>query len=111
MSTLTLDLKAMQTLPPEEFMPLVCGHGSSAPRFCNRCRYEGWTAKQEADRAREAEAARRAAEAARAKEEADDQPPLYTAYMTEHYGPDPMKWARASLTDPEAQRLARALAN
>ena len=108
MSTLTLDLKAMQTLPPDEFMPMICGHGSSAPRFCNRCRYEGWTAKQAADRAQEAEAARRAAEAARAKEEAEDQPTLYTAYMTEHYGPNPRTWARASLTDPEAQRLARA---
>ena len=110
MSTMKPNFKPQTTLPPEEFMPLVCAHGSSDPQFCNPCRYEGWTAKQEADRATEAEAARRAAEAARAKEEEEDEDPptSYEIYMTEHYGPNPIKWAFASLTDPEAQRISRA---
>lgn len=96
------------TLPNPEYMPMVCGHSSTLPRFCNICRTEAWKLQTEAEKRAAEDARRRAAEAARAKEEAESQPNLYTAYMTETYGPNPRKWARPSLTDPEAQRLARA---
>lgn len=110
MSTLTLDLKNYSTLPPDEFMPLVCGHGPSAPRFCNQCRYEGWTAKQAADRHQEEEAARKRAEQ-RTKQEADEEAKgrAFAAYMRATY-PDKRRseWSDLILVDEEAARLANA---
>ena len=110
MSMMTLDLKKTATLPPEEFMPLVCGHGSSAPRFCNPCRHEGWTKKQEADRIADKEAARKRAEQ-RTREEADEEAKgsAFAEYMRATY-PTARRseWSDLILIDEEAARLANA---
>lgn len=110
MSTMTLDLLKMQTLPPDEFMPLVCGHGTSAPRFCNRCRYEGWTKKQANDRAHQEEAARKRAE--QRKKEQDDEAAkghAFVTYMLTTYpGRRRSEWPAIITTDPRAKELANA---
>lgn len=110
MSTMTLDLLKMQTLPPDDFMPLVCGHGNSAPRFCNRCRYKGWTKKQEADALQQEEAARKRAEQRR-KDEADEEAKgaAFAAYMRATY-PNARRseWWTFLSVDPRAKELANA---
>lgn len=110
MSTMTLDLLKMQTLPPEDFMPLVCGHGSTAPRFCNRCRYEGWTKKQEAEALQQEEAARKRAEQRR-KEQADEaaKTNAFMTYMAQKY-PNARRseWLAIFASDPTAKELANA---
>lgn len=96
----------MSNYPSEEFMPLVCGHGASAPRFCNRCRSEGWQQQQQAEQARQRAAEKRAAEAARKDEEQAALPTPFEVYMRTTY-PDatPRQWARLALGDPEAKRI------
>jgi len=98
----------MSNYPSEEFMPLVCGHGASAPRFCNRCRSEGWQQQQRAEQARQRAAEERAAEAARKDEEQAALPTPFEEYMRAAY-PDatPRQWGRLALADPEAKRLVR----
>lgn len=110
MSQMTLDLKKCATLPPEEFMPLVCGHGATLPRFCNRCRYEGWTQKQEAERIASEEAARKRAEQ-RTREEVSEEAKgrAFADYMRATYPNARMsEWSDLILIDEEAARLANA---
>lgn len=110
MSMMSPDLKKCATLPPEEFMPLACGHGATLPRFCNRCRYEGWTQKQEAERIASEEAARLRAEQ-RTRDEADEEAKgsAFAEYMRATY-PDKRRseWSDLILVDEEAARLANA---
>lgn len=101
-------MRTQQSLPEPEFMPLVCGHGADAPRWCNACRSEGWQHQQDAARALERVERERAAEAARKKEEIAQLPTAFELYMRDTY-PDatPRQWGRLALGDPEAKRLAR----
>lgn len=98
----------MSNVPDPEFMPLVCGHGADAPRWCNACRSEGWQRQQAAARALERvkQGRKRAAEAAR--ERAKMLPTPFEEYMRATY-PDatPRQWGPLALKDPEAKRLAR----
>lgn len=100
--------KTMGDVPDPEFMPLVCGHGADAPRWCNACRSEGWQRQQAAARALERvkQGRKRAAEAAR--ERAKMLPTPFEEYMRATY-PDatPRQWGPLALKDPEAKRLAR----
>lgn len=98
-------------LPDPEFMPLVCGHGADAPRWCNACRNEGWQRQQAAARALERVERERAAEAARKEELARQLPTPFEEYMRAAY-PDatPRQWGRLALDDPEARRIARGCA-
>ena len=95
-------------LPDLEFMPLVCGHGADAPRWCNACKSEGWQRQQAAARALERVERERAAEAARKEELARRLPTPFEEYMRDTY-PDatPRQWGRLALGDPEARRIAR----
>lgn len=98
----------MSNVPDPEFMPLVCGHGADAPRWCNACRNEGWQRQQAAARALERVEQERAAEAARKEELARRLPTPFEEYMRDTY-PDatPRQWGRLALDDPEAKRIAR----
>lgn len=95
-------------LPDPAFMPLVCGHGADAPRWCNACKSEGWQRQQAAARALERVEQERAAEAARKEELARMLPTPFEEYMRDTY-PDatPRQWGRIALDDPEAKRIAR----
>ena len=101
----------MSNVPDPEFMPLVCGHGADAPRWCNACRNEGWQRQQAAARALERVEQERAAEAARKEELARQLPTPFEEYMRATY-PDatPRQWGRLALDDPEARRIARGCA-
>lgn len=98
----------MSNVPDQEFMPLVCGHGADAPRWCNACKSEGWQRQQAAARALERVEQERAAEAARKEEEIAQRPTAFDLYMRDTY-PDatPRQWGRLALDDPEARRIAR----
>ena len=39
--------------PDPEYMPVICGHGASVPRFCNACRSEAWQAQTAAEKERQ----------------------------------------------------------
>ena len=83
----------MSNVPDPEFMPLVCGHGAAAPRWCNACRNEGWQRQQAA---------------ARKEEEIAQRPTAFDLYMRDTYpGATPRQWGRLALDDPEARRIAR----
>ena len=104
----TKETTMSSNLPDPEFMPLVCGHGADAPRWCNACRTEGWQRQQAAARALERVERERAAEAARKEEEIAQLPTAFDLYMRDTY-PDatPRQWGRLALDDPEARRIAR----
>lgn len=107
-SSKTKETTMNSNLPDPEFMPLVCGHGADAPRWCNACKSEGWQRQQAAARALERVEQKRAAEAARKEELARMLPTPFEEYMRDTY-PDatPRQWGRLALDDPEARRIAR----
>lgn len=83
----TLNKNKTATLPPPEFMPLVCGHRAVDPRSCNHCRYEAWTAKQVHDRYEEEQAKRKRAEARKTQRRAFEEAlARYEKYRLTHYG-------------------------
>ena len=107
-SSKTKETTMSSNLPDPEFMPLVCGHGADAPRWCNACKSEGWQRQQAAARALERVEQKRAAEAARKEEEIAQRPTAFDLYMRDTYpGATPRQWGRLALDDPEARRIAR----
>lgn len=98
--------------PDPEFMPVICGHGASAPRFCNACRSEAWQAQTAAEKERQRIARERAAEAARIESERAAQPTAFDLYMARTYpGASRAQLARLAMEDPRARELAKEIAS
>lgn len=103
--------KQMPT-PDPEFMPVICGHGAPAPRFCNACRSEAWQAQTAAEKERQRIARERAAEAARIESEKAAQPTAFDLYMAQTYpGASRAQLARLAMEDPRARELAKEIAS
>lgn len=98
--------------PDPEYMPVICGHGASAPRFCNACRSEAWQAQTAAEKERQRIARERAAEAARIEREKAAQPTAFDVYMAQTYpGASRAQLARLAMEDPRARELAKEIAS
>lgn len=93
--------------PDPEYMPVICGHGASVPRFCNACRSEAWQAQTVAEKERQRIARERAAEAARIENEKAAQSTAFALYMAQTYpGASRAQLALLAIKDPRARELA-----
>lgn len=100
----------MSSFPDPEFMPLVCAHGATAPRFCNACRSEAWQEQAAAEKERQRLARDKAADAARKEAEQAALPTPFDVYMRETYpNASRAEAARLALQDPKARELAKAV--
>lgn len=106
-SPATTEGQEQMPTPDPEYMPVICGHGASAPRFCNACRSEAWQAQTAAEKERQRIARERAAEAARLENEKAAQPTAFALYMAETYpGASRAQLALLAMKDPRARELA-----
>lgn len=111
-SPATTEGQEQMPTPDSEYMPVICGHGASAPRFCNACRSEAWQAQTAAEKERQRIARERAAEAARIENERAAQPTAFDLYMAQTYpGASRAQLARLAMEDPRARELAKELAS
>lgn len=111
-SPATTEGQEQMPTPDSEYMPVICGHGASAPRFCNACRSEAWQAQTAAEKERQRIARERAAEAARLESEKATQPTAFDLYMQQTYpGASRAQLARLAMEDPRARELAKEIAS
>lgn len=111
-SPVTTEGQEQMPTPDSDYMPVICGHGASAPRFCNACRSAAWQAQTAAEKERQRIARERAAEAARLESEKAAQPTAFDLYMEQTYpGASRAQLARLAMEDPRARELAKEIAS